>query len=122
MKNNTTYTKTSFDYCYPVKDTKALVKDLQLQIDYLIGYSSSGNHWKQEYHIRKTLLDEVLSNENTPPNIVEKIGRIQNSIYRLQNDIQEEKQPYSQIDLEDYKIKRQVPVSHYGKFEYYIEL
>ena len=105
-----------------IKDTKALVKDLQLQIDYLIGYSSSGNQWKQEYHIRKILLDETLASEETPANIVEKIGRIQDSIYRLQNDIKEEAQPYSQIDMEDYKIKRNVPVNHYGKFEYNIEL
>ncbi len=105
-----------------IKDTKALVKDLQLQIDYLIGYSSGGNHWKQEYYIRKTLLDETLADENTPKEIIEKIQRIQDSIYRLQNDIKEEAQPYSQIDLEDYRIKRQVPVNHYGKFEYFIEI
>ena len=104
------------------RNKTALVKDLQLQIDFLIGYSSSGNHWTQEYHIRKTLLDEVLSNENTPANIVEKIQRIQDSIYRLQNDLKENEQPYSQIDMEDYKIKRQVPVNEFGKFSHYIEI
>ena len=38
MKNNTTYTKTSFDYCYPVNENKArqeldnldaIIKDLK---------------------------------------------------------------------------------------------
>lgn len=34
----------------------ALIKDLELQIDYLIGYSPQGLHWKQEYHFRENLL------------------------------------------------------------------
>lgn len=66
------------------RDTTALVKDLELQIDYLCGYSPQGNHWKQEYHIRKELIDNVLLDENTPRAIRDKIYRVQEALYKLQ--------------------------------------
>lgn len=66
------------------RDTTALVKDLELQIDYLCGYAPTGNHWKQEYYIRKELIDNTLLDENTPKEIRDKIYRIQESLYKLQ--------------------------------------
>ncbi len=67
------------------RKTTALIKDLELQIDFLISYAPSGNHWKQEYSIRKTLIDETLESENTPPEIREKIYAIQESLNKLRN-------------------------------------
>ena len=103
------------------RDTTVLVKDLELQIDFLIGYAPSGLHWKQEYHLRKQLLDETLSNENTPIEIVNKIGRIQNKLFELQNG-QKNEQGYVLYSQDDYKIKRQVPISQFGRVIDYIEL
>lgn len=67
------------------RNTTTLIKDLELQIDRLIGYIPSSNHWKKEYHIRETLLEEVLANENTPPEIREKIYRIQQTLFDMRN-------------------------------------
>lgn len=92
------------------RDITALVKDLELQIDYLIGYAPQGNHWKQEYHIRKELIDNTLCDENTPKEIVEKINRIQDSIYRLQNGDKHE-QEYINYSTLDYIIDRPLLVN-----------
>ena len=43
------------------RTTTALIKDLELQLDYLVGYKPSGAHWKQEYHIRQTWIEEALA-------------------------------------------------------------
>src|SRR5258708_39358224 len=85
--------------------TKALIKDLELQIDYLIGYVPSSNHWKKEFHIRQLLLDEVLASENTPQEIVEKIQRIQNAIYEKTNKQRGHKQPYLLLSQKEYTQK-----------------
>jgi hypothetical protein len=78
---------------------KAQIKDLELQIDYLIGYSPSSHHWKHEYYIRQELLDQTLADENTPIEIVNKINRIQESLYNMRNKIKN--QGYMQeADLE----------------------
>lgn len=66
-------------------DTKALIKDLEMQIDYLVGYSPQGNHWKLEFHVRDEFINAVLSEESTPPEICDKVARIQDKIYRLKN-------------------------------------
>ena len=104
------------------RDTTALVKDLELQIDFLIAYAPQGLHWKQEYHFRKTLIDEILSSDNTPKDIREKIYRIQESLYRLQNK-EKNDQPYIQESMDEYKPKHKVLVNHFqaGK-SYYIEI
>lgn len=81
---------------------KALVKDLELQIDYLVGYVPQGNHWKQEWSIRNELIEAALSDKGTPDNIVDKILRIQAKLYDLRNDIKND-QKYLQGKLEDYK-------------------
>ena len=103
------------------RDTTALVKDLELQIDFLIGYAPQGLHWKQEYHLRKELIDETLTNENTPMEIVTKIQRIQNKLYELQNGEKNE-QGYVLYSQDDYKIKRRIPVNQFGRTVDYIEL
>lgn len=96
------------------RETTALVKDLELQLDYLIAYSPSGNHWKQEYHIRKTLLDNVLEDENTPKEIIEKLNKIQNKLWELQNGEKHE-QGYIQYSQDDYRLKHTVIVNQFGK-------
>jgi len=80
---------------------KALIKDLELQIDYLIGYSPSGNHWKQEWTIREALIHSTLESKETPENIVDKILNIQAKLYELRNGIKND-QSYLQGKLEDY--------------------
>jgi hypothetical protein len=63
--------------------TTALIKDLELQIDYLIGYADAGNHWKVEYHLREKLISDTLCSEMTPPEVIDKLNRIQESLWRL---------------------------------------
>ena len=94
------------------RDTTALVKDLELQIDYLIGYAPSGLHWKQEYHLRKSLIDDTLL--SAPLEIVEKIGRIQDSLARLVNGEKHE-QKYIKESVKEYGRKHEIRVSKYGK-------
>ena len=101
------------------KETKALIKDLELQIDYLIGYCPQGLHWKKEYHFRQDLIDLVLCDKNTPQEIVDKIQRIQDSLYRLQNDIKHD-QEYMYYSEMDYKITHKIKVNDYLKGQYYI--
>lgn len=81
---------------------KALIKDLELQIDYLIGYAPSGNHWKQEWTIRENMIKDTLENKSTPDTIVDKILSIQTKLYELRNGIGNN-QDYLQGRLEDYK-------------------
>ena len=104
------------------RDTTALVKDLELQIDYLIGYAPSSLHWKQEYSVRKALIDETLSSETTPEEIRKKIYKIQESLYQLRNGVKNE-QGYTQYSIDDYKKKHTVKVNEMGgKTSYYIEI
>ena len=91
------------------REEKALVKDLELQIDFLIGYAPSGLHWKQEYHVRKTLIDEVFENENTPKEIREKIFRIQESLYKLHNQ-ERNNQEYLQYSQNDYILRDDITI------------
>ncbi len=100
------------------REQKALIKDLELQIDYLIGYAPQGNHWKQEYYIRKTLLDNALESEETPQEIKEKIWRIQNSIFELQNK-DTHQQGYLDYSTDDYKKKHKVKVNDNQNNEFY---
>jgi hypothetical protein len=100
---------------------KALIKDLELQIDYLVGYAPASNHWKIEYHLRKELIDNSLNDPSTPENIVDKILRIQAKLYDLKQGIAND-QRYLQGSLEDYKpeIKHQVRVRDiYGQISYF---
>lgn len=63
--------------------TKALIKDLELQIDYLISYSPQGLHWKQEYGFRETLLNNTLCDASTPQETIDKIACIQDTLHKL---------------------------------------
>lgn len=78
--------------------TKAFLKDLELQIDYLVGYAPQGLHWKQEYHFRQELIDNTLTSDETPNEVRQKIYTIQDTIYRLQNNIKHEQIYYTQIE------------------------
>ena len=101
------------------RDNKALIKDLELQIDYLVGYAPQGNHWKQEYYLRKRLIDDTLCAEETPQEIRDKINRIQDSIYKLRNNIVNN-QDYVQETMEDYAQKHSVRVRDMqGKITYF---
>lgn len=75
------------------RKTTALIKDLELQLDYLCGYSPSGAHWKMEYHIREGMISDTLASEDTPEPIREKINRILEKLYELRNGKRTE-QPY----------------------------
>ena len=104
------------------RKTTALIKDLELQIDFLIGYTPQGLHWKQEYYFRKTLLDETLSSENTPPEIREKINHIEETLFHLRNK-ETYNQGYIKYSENDYKKKKKVLVNEMGgKQSYYIEI
>ena len=100
---------------------KALVKDLELQIDFLVGYTPCGAHWKQEYHTRKLMIENTITSDETPPQIVEKILRIQDALYRLQNK-QINDQPYLQLSTADYRPRREVPVKDSTGTLYHITL
>lgn len=101
---------------------KALIKDLELQIDYLISYQPQGLHWKQEYHFRKNLLESTLAASDTPPEIVEKINTILDTIFRLRNKTGHE-QNYIDYTKADYIIERPIKVrkqTSEGLKEWYI--
>lgn len=65
------------------RDTTALVKDLEKQVDFLVGYRPTGAHWKQEYHVRKAIIDEAIASDTTPDEVRDKINRILESLYEL---------------------------------------
>lgn len=96
------------------RDTKALVKDLEMQIDRLVGYTYMGTSWKQEYHVRKQYIEETLADPSTPSEIIEKILRIQQSLYELQNNITHE-QVYLDESAREYKIERPIKVTYYSQ-------
>lgn len=106
---------------------KALIKDLEMQIDYLVGYSNQGLHWKREYYFREELINETLSNEHTPVETVDKINNILEKLYELRQEKQTDKdQPYLKeaerlIDLK--KPKHKVKVNYFqGNTSYFIEI
>ena len=90
------------------RDTTARVKDLEKQIDYLVGYSPMGNHWKTEWYQRNRLIDDTLSADETPPEIREKINRIQDSLWRLRGKVKQD-QPYL-----EYHEERKIPITKGG--------
>ena len=75
------------------RDTTALIKDLELQIDRLVGYTPMGGHWKQEWWMRERMVSETLACEDTPEEVRDKINRIQQKLHELRNGITNEK-PY----------------------------
>lgn len=100
----------------------ALIKDLELQIDFLIGYAPQGLHWKQEYHFRQELIEQTLADENTPQEIVDKISRIQDKVYQLKRK-ETHSQEYLKALENIYRPKHKVKVNDYANGEtYYIEI
>ena len=67
------------------RNNTALIKDLELQIDYLVGYRPEGDNWKRESHIRSTLIGETLESTDTPDDIKKKIISIQQSLESVRN-------------------------------------
>ena len=90
------------------RNITCLIKDLELQIDFLIAYSPSGLHWKQEYSARQTLLEETLASESTPKEIREKIFAIQQKLYEMREGKAND-QPYlksiEEITISKHKIQ-----------------
>jgi hypothetical protein len=76
------------------KNMTTKIKDLELQIDYLVGYAPGSNHWKQEYYIRKNIIDEALNNAQTPQEVREKIYKLQEAIFKLRTK-ERQPQPYT---------------------------
>ena len=102
-----------------IPKTKALIKDLELQIDYLCGYAPQGIHWKAEYHFRKDLIDDVLHDDSTPVEIKEKITRIQTSLAFLRSGVQK-RQPYLQHVEQKEVIERVILVNDMGSKSYFL--
>ena len=90
------------------RDTTALVKDLEKQIDFIVGYQPIGAHWKMDYHARNKMIDETLCSDNTPLEIREKINRIQDSLWRLRGKVKQD-QPYL-----EYHEERKIPITKGG--------
>ncbi len=97
---------------------KALIKDLELQIDFLCGYSPQGLHWKQEYHFRENLIGEMLSHEQTPKETRDKINSIMEKIFELKRKETGFAQPYLNYQ-EDYKKTHKVKVTDNQNNEFY---
>ena len=93
---------------------KALIKDLELQIDFLVGYKPSGTNWKIEYHIRKRMIEETLNSEQTPSDVIDKINRIQDTLYTLHQQ-EHHKQGYLRYTHQDYQVatKKEEPILLY---------
>lgn len=76
------------------RKTKVLIKDLDKQIDYLVGYSNNGLHWKQEYWARQNLINAVMADEMTPPEIKQKIDNIFRTIENIKDKNHKTNQDY----------------------------
>ena len=104
------------------RDTTALVKDLEKQIDYLVGYSPSGGHWKTEWYQRNRFIDDTLSADETPPEIREKINRIQDSLWRLREGKKQNLSHVSDQPYLEYKEERFIPIKEGDSIVDYIVL
>jgi hypothetical protein len=102
------------------RKTKALIKDLELQIDYLISYSPQGLHWKQEYHFRENLMSEVLESEQTPPDTITKINNIQEKIFEIKRKDAPHNQDYLNHVPEEERTSHKILVNHTSQGESYI--
>lgn len=72
---------------------KALKKDLELQVDFLIGYRPQGLHWKQESHLRQKMIDEAVGSEYLPEEAREKLLVILDTLITMRENERPE-QPY----------------------------
>lgn len=69
------------------RSTTALIKDLELQLDYLIGYAPQGLHWKREYHFREELINNTLLSDSTPQETIDKIAHIQGTLHDMRQKL-----------------------------------
>lgn len=87
---------------------KATIQDLEQQIDYLVGYTNQGTHWKQEFHLREALIEAVLLDELVPEETKNKIYKLQDMIYRLRT---KEASPQTYLEAhKDENIERRIVV------------
>lgn len=91
---------------------KALIKDLELQIDYLVGYSPTGEHWKKEYYIRQQLIDATLIDSQTPPEVRDKINRLQEQLWKMRNK-EDHDQGYLNYAAVTEKTEKQIAIHDY---------
>ena len=96
------------------RDQTALIKDLEAQIDALVGYSPQCTHWKLEYHVRENLINDTIASDETPEEIKHKIWRIQQSLIDLREGNKRD-QPYLEA-LQEQDDKREILIDH-GKSE-----
>jgi hypothetical protein len=102
---------------------RALIQDLEKQIDYLVNYSPQGLHWKKEYHFREILISETLCSEDTPPDIIKKINTIQQQVWDLRSDLAiHDRQPYLKYAeqlIYEKREKRKIKVKDFANDEIY---
>lgn len=78
----------------PMKKTiQATYKDLEMQIDFLTGYTPLGLHWKKEYYARQEYIQQFLSGD-VPQEVRDKIERIQSMLLEMRADKKSRPQPY----------------------------
>lgn len=104
------------------RKTTTLIKDLELQIDYLIGYTPQGLHWKQEYGLREEMIKAFKGDDTIPQELKEKLFNIQNSLYRLRNKEINDQQYLKGYEVELTTEKRKIPITYMGRDVEYIEL
>lgn len=104
------------------RKTTALIKDLELQIDYLVGYTPQGNHWKREYHLRQDMIDLALSDSQTPPEVIQKINTILESLYRIRNKNNHDQGYLKYAEFESKPTHKALVNDYLAEQQYYIEL
>lgn len=73
---------------------KAKYKDLELQIDYLTGYTPLGLHWKKEYYARSDYISGWLQREDVPGEVKAKVERLQEVLLEMRTERTNKPQPY----------------------------
>ena len=98
---------------------KDQIKDLELQVDYIIGYWPSGHPWKTEYLLRRSLIEHCTDNV-TLRAIQKKLEVLYKKQPHKQGYIYYRQQEYTQPKLTSKRMK--VTGWHKGKrISYYLE-
>lgn len=98
------------------RDYKAMIGDLEAQIDYLVGYTAVGN-WKQNFAYREKLIAETLDSDLIPQETRDKIIKIQDAIYKLRNGLKEDQ---NYLYHQSYDIKQPILVNDNMKGKKYL--
>lgn len=83
---------------------KDQIKNLELQVDYIIGYQPSGHPWKAEYLLRRSIIEHSRDN-TTLQEIQKKLERLYKEQPHKQGYIYYCQQEYTQPELATTKIK-----------------